>query len=110
MREGLRQPSNLNPHDESALAHIGHNIEAWEAMKDSSVPLSVRKEKMIHALEMQMEALERTEAELPPEHEMLMRDFDDVRALQENEEAVSHLCTLKINYYSEVRESFLSQI
>ncbi|MEK7134091.1 MAG: hypothetical protein AAB804_03400 [Patescibacteria group bacterium] len=111
MRESPRQPSNLEPEDESQLAWYGHRMEQWEAMKNKIVPLEERRQKMIADTERELQALtEKDEDGINPEQDMLIMDLDHLDALEGDEETITDICDDKIAYYKKARHITLEDI
>ena len=108
-----RQPRGLDSHDESALASIGHRIESWQRMKDSSIPFEERKEKMLRDLRTERETLRRdnsVKSDISMQVGMLEEDIDQVMNLVGNDEEIAERCDPIIEYYIEVRRQLLRNL
>lgn len=111
MRETPRQPRNLDPVDTSSLAYLGHRIESWQALKDTSVPLQERAKKARDVILAEVSALKESGfADGEAERELLSEDFAELLAVTDDEAAFAQLCDERIELYKELRGEFIRSL
>lgn len=93
------------------MAVIGHRIEAWQAMKDGTIPLEDRRKRLGDALEKEyVAAVGKTPSAITPEEEnQLMEDLEHLATIGGSEEEISAACDQAIEYYKEVRALLLKE-
>ena len=107
MREGPRQPRNLEREDEGALAFLGERIESWQTLRNASDPIAsvlAAKETILGHIK----ALRENEVATEEEVATLSADFIDLTETSENDFAT--LCDAKIEYYTDQRRQYIKAI
>ena|GEM_PF-6865098 len=119
MRESPREPKNLDPVDEEALAVIGHRIERWDILRDVAVPFEERRQRVNNDIREEIEQLikkeeaavvDEEEENLAHEQQELILETKDLWELQNNTEQIEEFCRERIQFWSEVKRELLKRI
>jgi len=107
-----RQPSSLDPIDESTLALIGHRIEGWESLKNKAISLEDRLVEFIKKTELELDAIGGFDVSdnLTPEQDTLHMDLKYLSEVEHTEESIQALAQEKVEYYKAARAGYIREI
>jgi hypothetical protein len=116
MREGPRPPKKKEE-DIEAEAVLGHRIEQWDILSDTTLPIAERKEKLIDVIQREADTLaerqdELTKSDINAEDmydlqiDELYGDIEDIEGTENSQEALNHLIDAKKDYYKSAKEIY----